>query len=257
MKRAILNPDGTVDVKILSKENPTTYRLTNENILQIFNIRDIDIEKATVRSLLKMMKHYPVLSHIEDFSTEYLEESIHLTPFDGQRDDKSIDYIEIRDIFDIHRSDNKAEISFVPLNDGSGCSKMQSGTPYPSENNSGSHYFTASGKYEGDDASYSLMFTPLEEIINKKLKIGQSNINVYVSLKFSEDESDNIKKVYSGVDECYPSLIDVFQSVMNELTFNGTSSDKEDKFQELQKQVEKVEALKANKEENDEKDEKD
>lgn len=249
MRKAKLNPDGTIDIFLEAKHPQTdefTYlhesRLTNDTILRIMNINFIDIEGVTVRSVLNMMRHYPSLIHIEDFSMEYLEESMTLHPFNHDIDNEdSFDHIEISLFHETQYSDNRSKMKRVKLNDGSKRSRVEFGEPYPSYSSSVTSYFTASGKKDHSDERYSLSFTPLGEIINKPIKLGKAYANVSESILFSDDEDENRERYYSfSCDGVHPTLMEVFTTVMNELTFMGTASDKEDKLGEIIKRVKEV-----------------
>lgn len=258
MRKARLNPDGTVDV-LLFEENEDTIvfseygdpvsvtRLTNDDILKIMTIYDIDIEKATVRSVIRMMDRYPVLAHVEDFSLSYMEEAKDISPFHPVSDIMKLDSIEISESFDVREQDHSSPFSFEDI-EGSENKRLVTGKPYKHDMNNATHDYSASGVRVGDPDRYSLTYTPLDQIINLKITIGDTYVMSSHSLMFAGNDNGKSFRQYN-CKKCKPTLMDIFQAIMVELTFLGNSQHKSDSRDELEETISEIESAKEKDEE--------
>lgn len=235
MRKIKLLPSGEVQLFTFSPDTGEhRVTLNNDNILLAYNIRDIDIEGATVRTFINMFKHYPSLKCIEDFSEYCLQQSkkIRVCP---PLEDK---FIEVYGVVDGTVMDNQKKSHFLPA-EKDGSRKMVFGEPFPSKYTDVSFYYSVSEIHKDTEETYSLTFTPLEDVIDLRVVVGNTKVVIHESIKFSKEKSENVDRLLQFEAECHPSLIELLQAIISGITFLGEDEEKELKFNELKKSIPK------------------
>lgn len=232
----LLTKEGFIKVIKHEKKKEVVLDLNPDKVLRALNDNQISLDdKFTLRSYFKLFKNYPILSTLEDWVDEYLEEVDTCPQIGCVSKEMPNAYIQIKQIVELDTVkarrdyiDEKGEFNFntkklIEVNE-----KLFS-----------THFNVSMIDPDSeDDTQYAIEFTPLAELldvpirISDKVSVLKKATNRKGKMRLRQDTYEN----ESGI-----KLYDFITQIIYEVSFLGAPEKRDAEKEELKKRIEEVE----------------
>lgn len=187
-------------------------------------------EDVTLRSILKFFHNYPDLAYVFT-ELRYLMD-FHDKPSVG--DTTGVLHINFNDSIS-WKPYTVTGSTMVPLDDGSGMSRMD--FHYDTETPSVVNNWFYSFDLYSDETTYSISFTPIAEIIDLPVVMGQMHFHVTIDEEHRSEYSEHT----------YINMYDLIVAITDDIMFHGDEETKQDVLEDLKQRMDEIDKWMDNK----------
>jgi hypothetical protein len=220
MENLILKKDGIIQTKIWKydkNKNKGEYEnyivnpagLYSDTYLFSLLNKTICLEdNYTVRDYFKLILNYPIFQKLDPYFKSFIEEYNSCPESNCINSDNTLDYIQFKKIIDINNFDlEKNQIEECDI------------------------FIDICGISESEEISYSIDFVPLKDYLDLPIKLANGVISTSI-YNTKKEKKKRYKNKSKSVQLCY-TLFDFITTFIYEISFHGTSKERDLKGEEL------------------------
>lgn len=234
--KVLIKRNGEAIRHFLDKENDEWKSGIIDPIHILFHLHEpIVIEEGfTLRNYFNFIECYPHFRLIDGFFDCYLEEYQNLITncYDS---DKEIDYLSLNRVmsYEEHRQISLEGIEeILPETDDKEGIEVSEHIQY---------FISFNGMGKDGTTSYSIMFSPLKELLDHEIKIDKAIISIELPGEIEDYENLQDKYVTRRAKDNNFTLYEFMKGIIWELSFCGCPESKEQKLKELEDNIDDLE----------------